>query len=153
MTPELWIRQRGTFPTTAQTLVRDLAMRLVDAHTVLSRLACSRRAVRLAPGRYVHADTFPEHRMSTLILLDAAGAERHRAAFPNRIRAEIARRVVEIDIRDRAAAVRVIGTDPADPTYTVSNVYRAMIQPTPLPAPPSDDIAFDARARAAGDDR
>lgn len=92
--------------------------------------------------------------MSTLVLYDAAGHERHRADFPNRNRAEIALRIVERDLRDCRPAVRIVGHESYDPLYTVQGVKRAMVQPTPLPASqPPDETAFDARARAAGDDR
>lgn len=92
--------------------------------------------------------------MATLILFGADGAERHRAQFPNRVRADIAQRIVERDIRDGRPAVRVVGEHVEEGVYTVQDVARAMVQPTPLPADPAqDEIAFDHRARAAGDDR
>lgn len=152
-TAETWMRQRGTFPTTAKVLVRDLGMGLRDAASQLGRLARRGRAVRLTAGRYVHPDTFPENRMATLVLLDANGEERHRTDFPNRTRADIALRIVERDIRDRRPSVRVVGHDIHDALYTVSGVARAMIQPTAQPEPERDEPAYDPRARAAGDDR
>jgi len=153
-TAETWMRQRGTFPTTAKLLVRDLGLSPHNASAQLGRLAQRGLAVRLAPGRYVHRDTFPEHNMATLILYDAEGHERHRADFPNRLRADIALRIVERDLRDQRPAVRIVGHDIHDSLYTVAGVKRAMIQPTALPATcEPDETAFDARARAAGDDR
>lgn len=153
-TAESWMRQRGTFPTTAQVLSRDLGVSLHHAGTQLCRLARQGLAVRIAPGRYVHTDTFPEHRMAILVLLDATGTERHRADFPTRDRAEVALYRVERDLRERRPTVTVIGRDLGDMHYTVSGVARAMVQPAPQPAPvESDTTAFDARARAAGDDQ
>lgn len=152
-TAETWMRQRGTFPTTAKLLVRDLGMDLRSAASQLGRLAQRGLAVRLCRGRYIHRDTFPEHRMATLVLLDANGDERHRADFPNRVRADIALRIVERDIRDRRPSVRVVGHEIHDSLYTVAGVARAMIQPSAQPEPEHDEPAYDPRARAAGDDR
>lgn len=155
-TAETWLRQRGTWPTTAKVLVRDLGMNLHAAGTQLARLARSGLALRVGAGLYIHRDTLVEHRMVFLVLFDANGNERHRADFPNRTRADIALRIVERDIRDRRPAVRVVGHGIHDPLYTISGVARAMIQPVPLPAGFEYTDAtqhFDARVRAAGDDR
>lgn len=154
-TAEAWLRQRGTFPTTAKVLRRDLGTSMQTGAAQLSRLARSGLAVRLCLGRYVHRDTFPEHRMAILILTDDHGVERHRVSFPTRVRAEIALRIVERDIRDGREAVRIVGHDDHDPLYTVTRVARARIQPAAEldVAVEQDEPAFDARARAAGDDR
>lgn len=153
-TAETWMRQRGTFPTTAKTLVRDLGLSAHGAGTQLGRLAKQGIAVRLCRGRYLHRDTFPEHHMSTIVLTDEHGAERHRVDFPTRTRAEIALRIIEGDLRAKRQTVRVVGADIHDPLYTVAGVKRAMIQPAALPASSeSEATAFDARYRAAGDDR
>jgi hypothetical protein len=58
-TPETWLRQRGTFATTAQVLVRDLGMRPGAAQMALSRLARRRLAVRICPGHYIHTENQP----------------------------------------------------------------------------------------------
>jgi hypothetical protein len=153
---ESWTRQRGTFPTSAKVLVRDLQISLGAAAQQLGRLAKRGTIVRLCPGRFIHCDAFPEDAMATLILYDSDGVVMHRADFPNRLRADIALRIVERDIRARRPAVRVVGHDIHDALYTVSGVARAMIQPTPTAAgieAAEEAQHFDARSRAAGDDR
>ncbi len=157
-TTEAWLRQRGTWATTASILVRDLRITRSRASSHLAYLRRRGSAVRISEGLYVHAAYFPEHAMAILVLLDANGAERHRADFPSRTRAEIALRIVERDIRDRRTSVRVVGHAPTDPLYTVDGVARAMVQPAPQPAladatSESDEPAWDPRSRAAGDDR
>lgn len=153
-TAETWMRQRGTWGTTPAILRRDLGLRIGTACMALRRLHDAGRAIRIAPKTFIHVDCLPEvSPMSTLILTDADGHERHRADFPNRLRADIALRIVERDIRDGRPAVRIVGHHQNDPIYKVTGVARAMVQPTPLPVLPADDepTAFDARSRAAGD--
>jgi len=58
-TPETWLRQRGTFATTARVLVRDLGMRPGAAHMALTRLVRRRLAVRIRPGHYIHFENQP----------------------------------------------------------------------------------------------
>lgn len=154
-TVETWMRQRGTWPTTPTVLVRDLGLRPDTASMALRRLAATGMAIPVAPSAYVHRDYLPKDpTMSTLILLGPDGAERHRADFPSRVRADIAQRIVDADLRAGRTEVRIVGADPTEPLYRVSGVARAMVQPTPLPAPvDADTTAFDARSRAAGDDR
>lgn len=58
-TPETWLRQRGTWATTAGVLVRDLGMRPGAASMALSRLHRAGIAIRIRPGLYIHHENQP----------------------------------------------------------------------------------------------